>query len=221
MELTQSLEDYLEAIYVLSAKKKIVRVTDLMDYFSYKVSSVNKAINKLIKTGYVEHEKYGYIELTEKGLQAAKEIYQKHKNIAAFFSEILGVRPDIAARDSCEMEHFISTETYQKLLDFVDFLKFQHPECLQEWKKSKKHEFRRSEQIMKLSDLSAGQQGRVVRIEGPSIVKQRLVTMGIVTGEIVRVERIAPLGDPVEVLVKGYNLSLRKDEAKMIYVEEV
>lgn len=73
---------------------------------------------------------------------------------------------------------------------------------------------------MHLAMMKPGQEGRIVRIGtavGP--MKRRLMDMGVLAGEQVRVEKVAPLGDPMEVTIKGYNLSLRKKEAEGIEVE--
>lgn len=75
---------------------------------------------------------------------------------------------------------------------------------------------------MNLAMLSPGQQGRIIKLEssiGP--VRRRLMDMGVIPGELVRVEKVAPMGDPIEVTVKGYNLSLRKGEASGIEIEVV
>ncbi len=70
-----------------------------------------------------------------------------------------------------------------------------------------------------LDQLPIGGQGIVVRIGGEKATKRRLLDMGLVTGETVTIKAVAPLGDPLELLVKGYQLSLRKDEARQIVVE--
>ncbi len=70
-----------------------------------------------------------------------------------------------------------------------------------------------------LSELSTGQAGVVVKIKGQGALHRRLLDMGLVTGETIKVERAAPLGDPVEFTLKGYHLSLRKEEADGIIVE--
>lgn len=69
-----------------------------------------------------------------------------------------------------------------------------------------------------LSKLKKGQKGIVVRVGGKGAVKRRMMDMGVVTGSEIRVVRVAPFGDPIEFNVKGYNLSLRKSEAKDIIV---
>ncbi|BAT72249.1 ferrous iron transport protein A [Thermosulfidibacter takaii ABI70S6] len=74
---------------------------------------------------------------------------------------------------------------------------------------------------MKLSELEVGQEAVVTKIGGDAFLKRRLRDMGIVKGGKVKVEHIAPLGDPIEVVVKGTRLSLRKSEATEIEVELV
>ncbi|MGC8678197.1 MAG: FeoA family protein [Fervidicoccaceae archaeon] len=71
----------------------------------------------------------------------------------------------------------------------------------------------------KLSELKPGERGIIVRIEGDSSFKKRLMDMGVVRGAEVVMVRKAPLGDPIEFLLKGYNLSLRKKECENVYVE--
>ena len=70
-----------------------------------------------------------------------------------------------------------------------------------------------------LGQLAIGQQARIVRVGGEKAARRRLLDMGLVNGETVVVARVAPLGDPIEVLVKGYHLSLRRHEAHQILVE--
>ncbi len=73
---------------------------------------------------------------------------------------------------------------------------------------------------MNLSNLKPGEQGRIIRLDstiGP--IRRRLMDMGVLPGETIKVEKIAPMGDPIEVTVKGYNLSLRKGEARGIEIE--
>ncbi|MGI6137759.1 MAG: FeoA family protein [Candidatus Hydrogenedentales bacterium] len=74
-----------------------------------------------------------------------------------------------------------------------------------------------------LFDLESGAVARIVGIQGntPLSLRRRLLDMGITKGSELRVERHAPLGDPVEIVVKGYRLALRLSEARIIEVEEL
>ncbi len=68
----------------------------------------------------------------------------------------------------------------------------------------------------RLSEMEPGEEGRVIKIEGK---QKRLMDMGIVKGAEIKVIRKAPLGDPVEFFLRGYNLSLRKEDASVIWVK--
>jgi len=70
-----------------------------------------------------------------------------------------------------------------------------------------------------LSDLLPGEKGIVKKIIGQSMIKRRIVDMGLVAGTVIEVQKYAPLGDPIEIKVKGFNLSLRRNEAEMIELE--
>jgi ferrous iron transport protein A len=70
-----------------------------------------------------------------------------------------------------------------------------------------------------LSMLRCGEKGRISKIGAIGPLKRRLMDMGVLVGEEVKMEKVAPLGDPVQVSVKNYSLSLRKKEAEGIFVE--
>lgn len=75
--------------------------------------------------------------------------------------------------------------------------------------------------MLTLKDLKIGGTGKVVRLHGEGAVKRRIMDMGITKGVEVYVRKVAPLGDPIELTVRGYELSLRKADAEMIEVEAV
>lgn len=75
--------------------------------------------------------------------------------------------------------------------------------------------------MKRLSELAPGERAQVVRVEGQGPVRERLAAMGITTGTVVEAIRRAPLRDPVEFLVRGYHLSLRREEADLVHVEPV
>ncbi|MBE6667020.1 MAG: ferrous iron transport protein A [Ruminococcaceae bacterium] len=70
-----------------------------------------------------------------------------------------------------------------------------------------------------LREVKIGAAAKVVKLHGEGAIKRRIMDMGITKGVIVRVKRVAPLGDPIEITVRGYELSLRKDDAQMVEVE--
>ncbi len=70
-----------------------------------------------------------------------------------------------------------------------------------------------------LREAKVGQTVKVVKLNGEGAIKRRIMDMGITKGVEVYVRKVAPLGDPVEITVRGYELSLRKADAEMIMVE--
>jgi DtxR family Mn-dependent transcriptional regulator len=121
-KLSKSLEDYLEAIYMVARKKKIVRVKDLIKMLDVKTASVIGALKKLEQRGLVEHEHYGYIELTPEGEKKATRIYEKHTVLMRFLTGFLKVKEKTAEDDACLMEHCISDETFSKIIQLMRLL---------------------------------------------------------------------------------------------------
>lgn len=72
-----------------------------------------------------------------------------------------------------------------------------------------------------LAVMKPGDKAAILKIEGAGNIRRRLLDMGATAGTLVEVERVAPLGDPIEVKIKGYHLSLRKEEAKRIQVKAI
>ena len=71
-----------------------------------------------------------------------------------------------------------------------------------------------------LRDVKVGKSAKVVKLHGEGALKRRIMDMGITKGIEIRVRKVAPLGDPLELTVRGYQLTLRKSDAEMIEVEE-
>ena len=72
---------------------------------------------------------------------------------------------------------------------------------------------------MTLKDVAVGKTAKVVKVHGEGALRRRIMDMGITKGVAVTVRKLAPLGDPMELTVRGYELSLRKADAQMIEVE--
>lgn len=117
--LSHSLEDYLEAIYLIFVDRELIRVKDVVEKLNVSTASVIGAIKKLVSKGFLEHERYGYIELTDLGKQKAEKIYGKHSTLLYFINKILDVDLNIAEKDACNIEHYLSDQTFEKLMDFV------------------------------------------------------------------------------------------------------
>lgn len=136
--LSQCLEDYLEAIYIINLNKKVVRVKEVAEFLNVKNPSVVDAISKLAEKGFVTHEKYSYLNLTKKGVESAKGVYKKHGDIYKFLNKVLGMDNDTSEKDACGIEHYISRKTLDKIVKLMEFLETS-PEGYPEWLKNFNH----------------------------------------------------------------------------------
>jgi len=237
--LTPGLENYLEAIWRVSLEKDIVRIRDIKKLLKVKAPSIVESVKNLADRELVIYEKYGYVKLTQEGIKLAKKIYKKHKMLSKFFHNIIGIDLKTAIDDACSIEHYLSDKTVNGLLKFIEFIE-SCPEGEPLWLSSfhyyvkhgkmpdhcaeKNEEMKRGgimEELSRLDKLKAGESGRVKKIIAEAIIKRRLLDMGVVPGAKIKVEKIAPLGDPIDIVIKGYHLSLRKEEASKVYLEEL
>ena len=111
MSLHQSGEDYLEAILVLREKNGSVHSIDVAQHLGYSKPSVSRAVSLLKGEGYLTMEKDGRLELTQTGVEVARNIYERHRFLKQWLIR-LGVSESVAEEDACKIEHNISDETF-------------------------------------------------------------------------------------------------------------
>ena len=119
--MQKSGEDYLEAILVQEIRHDSdkVRSTDIARHLGVSRPSVSRAMSILKAEGYVEMETYGDVSLTAKGRAVTEEVYDRHRMLTRFLRDILGVDREIAEHDACLIEHDISSQSMQKLTEFI------------------------------------------------------------------------------------------------------
>jgi len=245
MELTASQEDYLEAILRLIGQTGNARVRDIAERLSVAKSSVTFALRGLAKRDLVNYEPYELVTLTEQGQALAERIRRRHKALSGFFTDVLGVDEGIAEANACRIEHAVGDGVMRRLSCFVEFMSESSvpakelPQAFREYcaqhrgsgncegckvaaHRASENEMQGDEEMTTtLADLKPGEKAKILRVGGATAANKRLMEMGLTRGATLAVVRVAPLGDPVEVQVRGYNLSLRKAEAKAVEVERV
>ncbi len=118
-DLTENLEDYVYEIFEILRTAPIVRIKDIAKRRDVKLSSVVVAAKSLAEKGLINYQKYGYITLTDKGLEKAKEIENKKNILYKFLTETLKVSSEAAMRDVHKMEHDLSEETIRQIVEFI------------------------------------------------------------------------------------------------------
>ncbi len=114
MRILESSEDYLEAMLMMKEKHGYIRSIDIAAELNVTKPSVSYATKRLRENGYITMDKEGLITLTEKGLEVANRIYERHKTLTRYFIS-LGVDEETAREDACKVEHDLSQQTYDAL----------------------------------------------------------------------------------------------------------
>lgn len=249
--LSESLEDYLEIILQLVQEKGVARAKDIAQRKAVRMASVTGALKRLAKEKLIDYKARETVSLTPAGHELANRVLQRHEFITRFFTEILGVGQETAERDACSVEHVISIETLDRLAGFVEFLRgcplaggdivarFNqcyssglsreegaaamscHTADCEDFGSETIGIFSREHGMITLDKLTPGQRGRVVNVRAATEIRQRLLDMGLLPGVELTLQRVAPLGDPIDIKLKGFHLSLRKAEAATIGIERI
>lgn len=119
MHLQESGEMYLETIFVLSQKQNKVRSIDVAEHMGYSKPSVSRAVGLLKRDGYVVTDADGFLSLTDKGLDAAALVFERHTVLTRLLTA-MGVAEDVASEDACRIEHVISDETLEAIKRFLN-----------------------------------------------------------------------------------------------------
>lgn len=114
MKIQESAENYLETILIIKERNGEVRSVDIVKELGFSKPSVSVAMKNLRENDYITMDAKGYIELTEKGLEIADTMYERHKLFTKWLMQ-LGVSEKTAKEDACRIEHVLSTETFNAI----------------------------------------------------------------------------------------------------------
>ena len=132
--LSSNMEDYLEAIFHISQEKQAARAKDIADRLMVNKSSVTGALRSLSEKGLVNYAPYDIITLTAKGKRLAEEIVRRHEALKHFFIKVLLIDQDEAEDAACKVEHTVSKNIIDRLINFVEFMEI-CPRGGKEWLK--------------------------------------------------------------------------------------
>lgn len=246
--LTASLEDYLEAIFQIISEKEAVRPKDIARRLSVSNSSVTGALRSLAERRLINYAPYDIITLTSEGKTVARDVARRHEILRDFFVNVLAIEPSDADIAACKMEHSIPRSILNRFVQFAEFTEV-CPRGGEKWisgfghycdqggarencevcvsvtleevrqRREKEKDRDRSADPITLDELKPGRKGRVLKTSLRGEAGKGILELGITPGAVVEVERIARSGEPIEIKVKGYHLSLRKDDAEGIEIE--
>ncbi|MCP4230123.1 MAG: DtxR family transcriptional regulator [bacterium] len=229
LELTQSQEDYLETIHDLIQARGEATISRIARRLDVAKPSVVKAIKRLSDMGLVSHKPYGDVVLTKDGADIAETVRMRHDILVKFLTNFLGVNQKRAEKDACLLEHNLSECTTERLIAFIELndesavriVKGENfaPGTYIERDTCEGKDIKGIKMFKNLDELEVGQKGKIVSLNAKGKIRRRLQDFGVVKNVIVEVVNTAPLNDPIDLKIKGFDLALRRKEAALIEVE--
>jgi Mn-dependent DtxR family transcriptional regulator len=128
-EVSHSMAHYLQAVAALKSEKGFAKVSEIAERLGVSKSGVTSMLRTLHARGFVDHERYGCVELTDNGRSLASRTESNRRVLSVFLSEILGVPEDVASEDACMIEHLVSPQVMMEMLRLTSFMRSSHPEA--------------------------------------------------------------------------------------------
>ena len=216
--ISESLENYLRAIYILHIDGKIPRIKDISKMLDVRNASTVEAIKRLEKSGMITHEKYGYIDLNEKGLAYGERVYRKYITLIDFFVNILNLSKEEAYKLSCGIEHHMTKDFFTSLEAMILFIK-RNPleyskmkQFIKKYSNEMPHVFRTT-----LEEVEEGEEIKIISLSGEEEKKKQLLKLGIYPGLSLVLNKNKD--QYIELYSNGKNILIDKEDAKFIIVE--
>jgi DtxR family Mn-dependent transcriptional regulator len=214
--VTESVEEYLEAICKLGEVGQPVAVSALAKHLEISSVSANEMVRKLVEKELALYEPYKGVSLTPAGQAQALVVIRRHRLWERFLTDVLGLSWDQVHEEACRLEHVTSPlveERLAQLLGEPETCPHGHPMPTAE-----------GEMIVEagcpLAELTAGQSARVLRVpERDSALLQYLATLGLEPETMVQVEAVAPFQGPLTVHVGEARRVLGRELASKIVVQ--
>ncbi|MEE2822507.1 MAG: metal-dependent transcriptional regulator [Acidobacteriota bacterium] len=217
--ISQSMQDYLKAIYKSSSKNERVATTRLADKMGCSAASVTNMLQKLSALKLVLYEPYQGVLLTEGGQEIALEIIRHHRLIELYLKEVLGYSWDKVHDEAEKLEHFISEEFEDKIDEALGYPRtdphgdpIPTKEEIKDGQVDQKH-------FHSLWEIADAKNVRVCRVSdsNPEVL-QYLDTIGVFPDVELSVLKKAPFNGPVDIKINTRTHSLSEELARQIFV---
>jgi DtxR family Mn-dependent transcriptional regulator len=215
-EVSAIVEEYLEAIYKLQEKGGTAKTSDIVKMLQVAAGTVTNTVERLEKWGYVTHEPYRGVKLTDMGRRLALEVIRKHRLSERLLTDILHMKWDRVHEAACKLEHGITEEIIKPLEKVL-----KHPKtCPHGNPIPTKCGGITEEESQSLSDLEEAEQGIIVKItEEESELLRYLENLGLVPGASVTILEKAPFNGPITIKVKTVVHAISPTVASVIQVK--
>lgn len=216
-QVTAVVEEFLEAIYRLQEKYEVARTSDLVSSLKVAPGTITNTVERLEKEGYITHEPYKGVKLTEKGLKIAIQVVRRHRLSERLLTDILHMKWDKVHEAACRLEHGITDEIIKPLEKTL-----RHPKtCPHGNPIPTKCGGIIEEKSQPLTKLNEKEQGILVKItEEKSDLLRYLNTLGLAPGATIEILEKAPFDGPITLKVDGTRHALSPEMASIIQVKQ-
>ena len=201
--ITESTEEYLEAIYYLYERGEAATTTNVAKELKVAPASATQMLKKLAKQGYLKYVPYRGVTLTLKGEKIGKKVLRKHRVMEKFL-RTLGLPKSRVHKDACELEHHIPDDLERAIRQRFEGERLLPPGA--------------PSNLVPLTSLLDGQKGIVSFIGGGRGASQRLVDLGLTPRTEVKVVKSALFRGPLMVSVRGTTLAIGRGIAAKVFV---
>jgi len=217
-QVTAVVEEYLEAVYRLQERSGVARTSDIVKALKVAPGTVTNTVERLEKEGYITHEPYRGVKLTERGLKIALQVVRRHRLSERLLTDILHVEWAKVHDAACKLEHGITDEIIKPLEKAL-----RHPKtCPHGNPIPTKCGGVIEEKAYLLSALNEQEQGTIMKItEEKADILHYLDSLGLVPGASIQVVEKAPFDGPITVKVDGISHALSRTMASIIRVKKM
>jgi len=217
-QVTPVMEEYLEAVYRLQEKSGVARTSDMVNVLKVAPGTVTNNIERLEKEGYITHEPYKGVKLTEKGLKIALQVVRRHRLSERLLTDILHIEWGKVHDVACKLEHAIADEIVKPLEKALG-----HPKtCPHGNPIPTKCGGIIEEKSQSLTMLKERERGIIVKItEEKSDLLHYLDTLELVPGASVEILEKAPFNGPITLKIGSSSHALSRKMASIIQVKKV
>jgi DtxR family transcriptional regulator, Mn-dependent transcriptional regulator len=212
---TATLEEYLEAIYRLSADQELVRPSRIAEAMGVSGPTVTATLRRLEAQGFVRREGTAVV-LTPSGLEKSVDIVRRHRISESFLVDTLGMDWDVAHEEACLLEHALSPRVLEALERFLDnpaSCPHGHPIPGADGSVSD------GEAGRPLCDVGAGERAQVLRVsENDERLLGYLGSLGLRPGKEVTVVGVGPFGGPLTIEIAGVQTAIAHEVAALVTV---
>ncbi|NLF92652.1 MAG: metal-dependent transcriptional regulator [Oligosphaeraceae bacterium] len=220
MEISSSLEDYLEAIAEIIQDNEFAHTKDIAERLRVSMPSVSNALQALSLRHLIRYQPHVPVSLTRKGLELANVIRHRHQVMKCFFADILKLTDPEADAAACKIEHVLTEKSMARFLALSEAISTRQ-DCrqLREFLAEQMPAIGSQQELVSLDQLLLGEEAEVISLPENQPEQQKCTELGLLPGTTVRCEGREPFNNELLLFrIQDRCLALRKSEACHIQV---